>query len=361
MAKLRLLGIDLIRSIAAYAVVLLHADEGISQPPDGWATILKLSGFAVPFFLAASFYLSTAKLHAAVSPYRIKPRLSRLLIPYGFWTVMYILYKVAKYSVDNEPERITALLSDPIPLIFFGSAAFHLYFLPLLSVGTVLLKPIEKLLQKTSNINILTVFFILSTLIYELILASGNSFQSAEGVAFQSLIGSVFPGANGNPIIRVGLVALYAVCRCLPYIFLALILSHPRIPGMFQKRTKFYAWVWLLLFLGVVLLGQGILPKSIYELASGYLALLLAIALSAHLHPSAILTSLGQCSFGIYLTHLFVVDIFYILSSRLFPQLIAQPSVVVLLSIATLVYLISWGATILFLKHKPVSRLMFGV
>ncbi len=361
MARLRLLGIDLMRGIAAYAVVLLHADEGISQAPFGWSQILELSSFAVPFFLAASFYLATSKLYTATDRYQIKPRISRLLIPYGFWTVIYILYKIAKYILDNEPNRIEALLRDPIPLIFFGGAAFHLYFLPLLAMGTILLKLAESLIQRTTNLKILTGFLIFFTLIYELIIVSGNSFQSAAGVAFQPMIALIFPAGNENPIIRVGLVALYAICRCLPYIFLALILSHPTIQKKYNAKIQLYLGVWLVLFLGVNLWGQMILPKSIHELSSGYLGLLLAISLSVHLKPSSVLSSIGMCSFGIYLMHLLVIDVFYIIGNRTFPQFIAQPSVLTLLSIAALAYLMSWGATILFLKSKPLSRLMFGI
>ena len=156
--KLRLTGVDMFRGIAVYAVVILHSDEGISVHPPIWEFIVKFSNFAVPFFLATSFYLAIKKLYISGSKYKLKPRLSRLLIPYGFWTLVYLLYKALKYLVDNELDRLNSLFQDPVALIFLGGAAFHLYFLPLLFAGTINVKISELLIKNNTKLKIFDIF-----------------------------------------------------------------------------------------------------------------------------------------------------------------------------------------------------------
>ena len=150
--KLRLTGIDLLRGIATYAVVILHSDEGIVVEPPGWAAVVQFSGFAVPFFLATSFYLATDRLYVSDRPSNLKLRLTRLLIPYGFWSIIYILQKIVKYALKNDFDKLLELFQDPIALIFFGGAAFHLYFLPLLLAGTFANQWAERLIKKKINI-----------------------------------------------------------------------------------------------------------------------------------------------------------------------------------------------------------------
>ena len=87
--KTRLTGVDLFRGIAVLAVIILHSDEGISTSPQGWETILEFSGFAVPFFLAASFYLAFTKIYVNKGNFVLKERLVRLLTPYLFWTIFF--------------------------------------------------------------------------------------------------------------------------------------------------------------------------------------------------------------------------------------------------------------------------------
>ncbi|WP_319421880.1 hypothetical protein [Pleurocapsa sp. FMAR1] len=60
----RFVGIDLCRGLAAFAVILLHSgDETWGIPITEQARQFRyLFYFAVPFFLAASFYFSTKKL-----------------------------------------------------------------------------------------------------------------------------------------------------------------------------------------------------------------------------------------------------------------------------------------------------------
>ncbi|HCF30704.1 MAG TPA: hypothetical protein DEV81_26715, partial [Cyanobacteria bacterium UBA11049] len=104
--KQRLTGIDLLRGLAIYAVVILHSDEGILVKPMGWGAILQFSNFAVPFFLATSFYLIINKLYVSGPQFPWKTRLTRLLIPYGFWSFVYLLQKSIKYLSKHEIDKL---------------------------------------------------------------------------------------------------------------------------------------------------------------------------------------------------------------------------------------------------------------
>jgi surface polysaccharide O-acyltransferase-like enzyme len=352
----RLTGVDLFRGIAVYAVIILHSDEGITVLPPGWTPIVQFSYFAVPFFLATSFYLASAKLYAS-GRFQLNLRLQRLLIPYAFWTVFYLAYKAAKYLVDSRPERLFVLFKDPLSLIFCGGAAFHLYFLPLLITGTVLIKFVELWSKNKIKLKILIYLFAFSLIGYEILLVSGNDFNNISGIAFQSLLNLTLPSGNLNPLLRLILVVLAWTIRCLPYIFLALLLNHPRVARYLPKFNRKNAIALLSIFLTLNIFGHYFLPQGIEEVIIGYAALLAAIYLSIILPESPMILNLGVCSFGIYLIHLLVVESFQMGAKRVYPILLTQPSLFSLLIVVTLTFLISWMLTSISLKRKLLSRL----
>ena len=351
----RLTGVDLFRGIAVYAVIILHSDEGIPVLPAGWAQILQFSYFAVPFFLATSFYLASAKLYAS-GKFQLSSRLQRLLIPYAFWTIFYLGYKAAKYLVDNRPERLSVVFRDPFALIFCGGAAFHLYFLPLLITGTILIKFVELWSKNKVKLKLLIYLFVLSLIGYEILLISGNDFNNISGVAFQSLLNSTLPSGNLNPLLRLILIVLAWTIRCLPYIFLALFFNHPRVGQHLPKFNKKNAIALLFIFLILNIFGHYFLPQGIEEVIIGYAALLAAIYLSIILPESPMILNLGVCSFGIYLIHLLIVETFQMVSKRVYPTLLIQPSLFSLLTVTTLTFLISWMVISISFKRKLVSR-----
>ncbi|MBE9166069.1 acyltransferase family protein [Pleurocapsales cyanobacterium LEGE 06147] len=351
----RLTGVDLFRGIAVYAVIILHSDEGIPVLPAGWAQILEFSCFAVPFFLATSFYLAIAKIYAS-GRFQLNLRLQRLLIPYAFWSVFYLCYKAAKYLVSNQPERLYVLSQDPFALIFCGGAAFHLYFLSLLITGTILIKFVEIWIKNKIELKVLTSLFVLSLIGYEILIVSDNNFSNISGVAFQSLLNSILPSGNFNPLLRLILVVFAWTIRCLPYIFLALLLNHPRLSQYLPRFNRKNAIALLLIFLTLNIFGNYFLPQGIEEVIIGYAALLSAIYLSVILPESLMILNLGVCSFGIYLIHLLIVEIFQMVSKRVYPILLTQPSLFSLLIVVTLTFLISWMLTSISLKRQLVSR-----
>lgn len=360
--KQRLTGIDLFRGIAVYAVAILHSGNGLPVTTVGAEILSHLSGFAVPFFLATSFYLAISKLYNYRSKYFLNTRLARLLIPYCIWSVVYLVYKGFKYWISNKPEQLDKVLQDPVSLIFLGGTGYHLYFIPLLLAGTLLVKVAEYLIRKQIKLKTLFILVAASVFAYEVLLLSGNSFHIGPKVAFEGLLGLVLPNGNSNPLLRLALVEVAWICRCLPYIFMAMLLSYISIEKQLLKLNCKYTAFLFAIFFVINAFSSEFIPESIYELARGYLCLIFAIVLSNNLRENYVITNLGLCSFGIYLMHLIVIELLKILANRMYPAMLNEVSVLSLLMFATPSFLLSWLATsLLICKQKSASKLVVGV
>lgn len=358
--KQRLTGIDLLRSLAIYAVVILHSDEGILVKPMGWTAISQFSGFAVPFFLATSFYLIINKLYISGSHYPWKTRLTRLLIPYGFWSLVYLLQKSIRYLLKHENDKLIHLFQDPVSIIFFGGSAFHLYFIPLLLSGTLLIKSVDFLIKRLVKPSTIIVALLVSTFAYEILLLSGNSFQISASIGFQKLVESTIPTANQNPMLRILLGELSLIIRCLPYIFMAMLLNHHNISKKLLQLNTYSTLVLGFIFITLNIYGNLFIPESLYEITRGYTTLLFAISVSTNLKENDTIKNLGSCSFGIYLLHLLLVEVFQSMGNKFYAVTKIPVSTLTLLTSSVLIFIISWAATNLLMKKKSVAKLVFG-
>jgi len=356
----RLIGIDLFRGLAIFAVVILHIDEEIPIHPNFWSQITDFSLFAVPFFLAVSFYLAISKLYSSRNPYPLRSRLTRILVPYSFWSAFYLLYKVAKYAYVGESSKLLNLLNDPLSLIFFGGTSFHLYFLPLLAIGMLLVKSSEVLIKRNISLKGLCLISLASFLSYEILLMTGNEYQIGINIAFQNFLASVFPTGNSNPILRFVLIVIACIIRTLPYVLVSMLLSHPSSTEFRLKFMNGYPFIWLFVFLISNKFGSQILPQSLHEIIRGYSALLTAISFQSILKENYLIKNLGLCSFGIYLIHLFIVEIFQSIVKRVYPNYINQANTIMLIVASILVLLISWSITLLIMRNKKLSGILFG-
>ena len=357
--QVRLTGIDLFRGVAIFAVIVLHSDESLVVQPWGWSEVLQFSEFAVPYFLATSFYLAIAKLYETKKAYPLKTRITRLLLPYVVWTGIYLLYKSTKYLVFDGPEHVLRLFTDPVALIFLGGAAFQLYFLPLLITGTTLLKGFERWIKYPVPSKRLLLLFLASLMVYELLLSTDNNFRNQTGTAFNMLTDTGILNAD-NPLIRVGLVAVAWSIRCLPYILFAMLVCHPKIRSQFPSFKPYYLIIAIASVIGLNAFGKGILPESVYELARGYGVLLLAILTSYRLKDLALIRNLGACSFGIYLIHLLLVEVFQIISNRLLPANLENLSSLALLLTAFIILIVSWLIVHFLNQQKQIPRILWG-
>ena len=346
-----LAGVDLARGIAVFAVVILHTDEGLDQVPPLWQGLTVLSRFAVPFFLAAAFYFSASTLYRSSGQFPWQKRLTRLLIPYLAWSAFYLLYRVFKYGITQQTERIQTSLQDPLSLAFLGGSALHLYFLPLLIVGTCLMGLLgPALIRLRLSQSALIGLAGLSSLCYEGLLRSGNGFEPVSSTAFQSL-SSLLPYAD-TPAVRLLFVALIWGLRCLPYLLLAISLAC--VPTQTWWRPSIRKGI--LVIGSLTLLLGWLLPLALYELFSGYSVVLMALTLSPIIAPSRVVGRLGECAFGIYLIHLLFVETFQTLIKRTHPAFNEFASAQALFLAATAIFLLSWISVSL-LHRTPLKTL----
>lgn len=366
MGKQRLLGIELFRGLSAYAVILVHSgDETWGVPINDSAILFRQNFyFAVPFFLITAFYFMTQKPDIGYSIRFWKSKIERILIPYLIWSVIFLVFRIAFFTITQKHGRIETLLGDPLSLIFFGGASYHLYFLPLLFTGVflLLLYPlIERLKLKTHHLLMLSM---VSTFIYNLLEISGNSFQLGPNVAFQSLLASMSIDARVvNPLLRWLLVESAWLIRCLPYFLLTLTLhkSFPNLRHLYYHRSVF---ILACLFIFANFFGRTFLPIAIQEIAIACSLLIFSISISTFFKSefiTKIFISLGMCSFGIYFIHPIVMNVIKPLLSKIFPTSIDTISISSMLSISLPCFLTSWLVTVFLKKNKLASKYLFGM
>lgn len=122
--------IDLLRFISILAVILIHTTTrtleatGYDLNRTPWTLLLhQISRFAVPlFFLISGFVLELNSSHRLSYWQYLKKRLSRIFIPYVFWSAVYFYFVYPKPGTDF----LSALI--------YGSASHQLYFIPAILV-----------------------------------------------------------------------------------------------------------------------------------------------------------------------------------------------------------------------------------
>lgn len=357
MNKARFVGIDLCRGLAAFAVILVHSgDETWGIPISDRAIQFRhLFYFAVPFFLAASFYFATKKLPINISRVFWQKKFKRIVVPYLIWSIFFLFLKSIVFVATNNLSQIQELLSDPIAIIFLGAASYHLYFMPLLFVGMLWLYSANYLINKP--IIYLFYLIILSLIIYQLLLSSDNSFDLGAYTAFADLRSLVQPDSLIYPLWRIALVNIAWLIRCLPYFLISVLLNQlfkrSNSRWLYQKQTILLIF---LLFILVDTIGKNYLPDAVSEITIAYSLLLLGISSSKYLTDNDLITSLGLCSFGIYLIHPFIKSLVEIPLVTLLPQLTQSVSIISILLYSISTFLISWLVVSLMLKNKLLSQ-----
>ncbi len=360
----RLLGIDLCRGIAAYAVILVHSgDETWGVPVDrSAAEFRQLFYFAVPFFLATSFYLTTRKSTINTSWSFWFSRIERILIPYAFWSLFYLISKLIIFSLTHQPEAINNLIKDPLAIIFFGGASYHLYFLPLLFSGYFLLSLGQYLRARKISTKKLIILSCLSTLIYHLILISNNSFILGPNLAFSGLLNLLPDRGIIYSIARLFLVEIAWLLRCLPYLLIAMVVNNFITKKIDLKLSRNSIITLIFLIFIFFDAGSKYFPSAaVTEMVIAYSLLLFAIALSNYLKAERAIVELGLCSFGIYLIHPFIKSCIEIIIGKILPQLTDRVSILSMLTYSGLTFIISWWIVSKLIRKKIIAKYMFGI
>ena len=359
--KNRLLGIDLFKGIAAYAVIMVHSGDetwGIPIKPEAEYFRL-LFYFAVPFFLATSFYLMVNKAKNQISRKFWLSRIERILIPYIIWTVAYITLKLAVFPLTNQIEQIDSILQDKLGIIFFGAASYHLYFLPLIFTGSLLIFLARELQNKRVSLKYMGLLLILSLAAYQILVWSGNSFRLGQNSAFSSLLQFLEPDSISYVIARIFFVLLAWLIRCLPYLLAALIYVRMNL-SQFYLNQNINTFIIFLFFIIIDTVGKLILPSAIWEIMVSFSLLSLSITLSKHIRYSRLITSLGKCSFGIYLIHPLIKSIIELLLVKASLSVTQSVTINSMMVYSVLTFVFSWYAVSLTLKNKLIAKYMFG-
>jgi peptidoglycan/LPS O-acetylase OafA/YrhL len=361
----RLLGIDIIRGIAAYAIIFVHSgDESWGLPISQAAISVRLLFyFAVPFFLATSFFFLTSRAEIDTSPRFWRSRIGRILIPYVVWTIIYLISRSVFFFKSQQMDRLWDLLRDPLSIFCFGGASYHLYFLPLLFTGTFLVIIAKYLQQIRVNRIVISCLAILSLVAYEWLTRSGNGFHLNPNTAFKNLSQINGWEIDNLPLLRFVLVQTAWLLNCLPYLLIGI-----TILPLCDQVSKWNATYRLITacLCGIVFLGSGAailigIPAIVKDVGQAYSLLLLAIILSGYIKQGWIFQSLGVCSFGIYLIHPFAMLSIKGALAKTLPSLAAEVSILSMLTISIGSFMISWVAIALMMKNKWVAKYALGV
>ena len=354
----RFVGIDLCRAIAAFAVILVHSgDESWGIPISDRAIQFRhLFYFAVPFFLAASFYFGVRKTPLVLNRHFWQKKFQRIVMPYLLWSIFYVVSKTVIFLATNNIEQVQQLLSDPVAIIFFGAASYHLYFIPLLLAGTILLYLANYLSAQHNSFWTLSTFAVFSLIIYQLLIVFNDDFDLGSYTAFSDLLQLVSSDNILYQPLRILLVALSWIIRCLPYFSLALLLKKvldQKLRWIYKKATITAIFLFFIL---LNIIGSQYLPTAIRELGIAYSLLLLGITISKHLPDNNLINNLGLCSFGIYLIHPFVKSSVEIVVIKLLPAMTQSVSILSMLIYSVSSFLISWLIISIMRKDKLISQ-----
>lgn len=139
--------IDGLRVLAILAVTLIHTSTRTIEAIQGqidqvpFAFFLnQASRFAVPLFFMISGYVLEVNypFHQSYTKY-LKKRLSKIFLPYVFWSAIYYLFIYREHSVSF----LTAL--------FGGNASYQLYFIPTLLIFYFIFPLLHSIYSQLSN------------------------------------------------------------------------------------------------------------------------------------------------------------------------------------------------------------------
>jgi surface polysaccharide O-acyltransferase-like enzyme len=351
--KSRHLGIDLARVISTYGIVFIHS--GDYAPYDILAVQVKeLFRFALPFFIAVSFYLLSKPGKSKKISELIFSRCNRLLFPYFCWSLIYIVAKIIKDLITYKFVSLNGLSLDVFAVLFCGSAGVHLYFLPLLFIGNLAGILVVNL---KINLKLSIAMYFLSILLYDLVLQFHSGFNMGF-VRFYDVFYSL-QISNISYVFKFILLQAWFIIVCLPYMFFAKFIYICQDKSLLVLQSKRQYILIAIIFTTVVTIGRSFLPAFLNEPIFGCLFLVLAIKfpfdLSSNFFVEKILLELSQSSFGIYLIHPLIINSFETLILKISPGFMSQVSVFSQIFFSMFGFLTSWLIVRVFINRKILT------
>ncbi|OPX88335.1 MAG: Acyltransferase family protein [Pelotomaculum sp. PtaB.Bin104] len=170
--KGRLKELDILRSVAVLAVISIHITGGYLFNEKNSFALFWNQGmrFSVPlFFIISGFLLLNYDLENNNFSFKIyfKKRISKIIIPYIFWTIFYTIYYMNNgiLEIKNSIMGVFAYDVNFIKILLIntlqGTAAPHLYFIVII-LQLYILYPFLFLLVKRNEKSLLAISFVVS-------------------------------------------------------------------------------------------------------------------------------------------------------------------------------------------------------
>lgn len=295
-SKKEITWIENLRAVATIAVILLHVSAQMTYSfnklsiIDWWAANFyeSLTRFAVPTFLALTGYLTLGRNYNLYD--FLKRRLSRILIPFVFWSSIYIFYKLSIYYLKSgNPLDFNYILDFFWKKLMFG-ADYHMWYIYML-IGVYLILPMMNKWIIASTKNELIYFMglcIIGTTIHYYPL---NILESGVNLDYFSK---------------------YWGCIVFGYY----LVNYGKIEYNF-KNSAFLGLLFMISFflISLTTFYYSVKANDFVEIFDPWdLLQMIAIVLLFRLHPflnikNRILSLISQYSFGIYLIHVLIIDL----------------------------------------------------
>ncbi len=139
--------IDILRFISILAVVLIHTTtrtleiNKLSVTDVPWTLFLnQVSRFAVPLFFMISGFVLELSNSANINYFQyLKKRLSRIFIPYVFWSAIYYYFVYTHHNISF------------VHALAIGSSSYQLYFIPTILIFYLIFPLISRLYNILCN------------------------------------------------------------------------------------------------------------------------------------------------------------------------------------------------------------------
>ena len=311
----RLIGLDVVRLLAAFGVVVIHCGDKI-----GLAEVFgeALRRCCVPYFLAAAAFLLVREILEFGGPPRIGRRLRRLLVPYALWSLIYVGARLAKWSILGRSVGQTPLSGQFWEILLLGRAAVHLYFLPMLAVGLAIgawLTPFLRWLEG----HLLWIPWLIGAAFF----------------LYDFCVSLPFPNGLGSAALNCSRLLISAILF-LPWLFTGVLLRVLVDPGGQMAGSRTSPWIAPLgMVLFVILDLPGVaafeIAESIHSWMLGECLLVIALTLPANWAMRSGVTPWLSYAFGVYLVHHLVIMMLSGLAEALripWPKVLGLPGLV---------------------------------
>ena len=294
--------IDYLRGLAILGVVAIHTMGAEYFIDNNFIYILytnldQLSAFSVPFFMFISGLVLTYNYGDIKLNYAefIKRRLFLILIPYIIWSCIYLIYNL--FTIGKNIDLITVIRK-----LITGNAEFHLYFIVLMMQFYLIFPFILKYIQKFRkyHTSLLVLIFL-----FNLFIISAYYYQ--------------FDYLSENRMKKIFIFWIF-------YFVLGMVIGNNINSNKYYLSNKLLNFFYILFLISYINLdisyfSNGLLEKNIFWLRPQILifATLSIIITYKFINdlkitdnlklPAQLLRNLGQNSFGIYLSHVFFLNI----------------------------------------------------